>query len=60
MSFDENMGNVNWRMVRLISNFGYKFMPKAKGVSFKKYRGDTFPSSLISPLGLGKRDFPIF
>lgn len=40
MSFDENMGNVNWRRVRLISNFGYKFMPKAKGVSFKKYRGD--------------------
>ena len=40
MSFDENMGNVNWRRVRLISTFGYKFMPKAKGVSFKKYRGD--------------------
>ena len=34
MSFDENMGNVNWRRVRLISNFGYKFMPKAKGVCF--------------------------
>lgn len=36
MGFDENMGKVNWSMVRRISNFGYQFMPKEKGVKFKK------------------------
>lgn len=36
MGFDENMGNVNWRLIRLISNFGYQFMPKEKGVKFSK------------------------
>ena len=36
MSFDENMGKVNWASVRRISGFGYKFMPKEKGVRFSK------------------------
>ena len=36
MGFDENMGNVNWKMVRIISSIGYRFMPKEKGVRFKK------------------------
>ena len=36
MGFDENMGNVNWKMIRNISSFGYRFMPKEKGVRFKK------------------------
>ena len=36
MGFDENMGSVNWKMVRRISSFGYKFMPKEKGVKFSK------------------------
>lgn len=38
MGFDENMGHVNWSFVRVISNFGYKFMPKEKGVRYKKIR----------------------
>lgn len=38
MGFDENMGKVNWSFVRIISNFGYQFMPKEKGVSFKKIK----------------------
>lgn len=38
MGFDENMGNVNWSFVRIISNFGYQFMPKEKGVTYRKIR----------------------
>ena len=38
MGFDENMGKVNWSFVRVISNFGYQFMPKEKGVKYKKIR----------------------
>lgn len=36
MGFDENMGTVNWKMIRRITSFGYGFMPKEKGVRFKK------------------------
>ena len=36
MRFDENMGSVNWKRVRRISSFGYKFMPKEKGIRFSK------------------------
>ncbi|MBR1797793.1 MAG: alpha/beta hydrolase [Clostridiales bacterium] len=36
MGFDENMGSVNWKMVRRISSIGYRFMPKEKGVKFSK------------------------
>lgn len=36
MGFDENMEKVNWSFVRVISNFGYQFMPKEKGVKYKK------------------------
>lgn len=36
MGFDENMGKVIWSFVRMISNFGYQFMPKEKGVKYKK------------------------
>lgn len=50
MGFDENMGKVNWLFVRTISNFGYQFMPKEKGVKFKKVRlGNT--KALISEYG---------
>lgn len=38
MGFDENMAKVNWRAVRMISNFGYQFMPKEKGVKFSKIK----------------------
>lgn len=36
MQFDENMVNVNWKVVRKICDFGYQFMPKEKGVRFEK------------------------
>lgn len=50
MGFDENMGKVNWSFVRVISNFGYQFMPKEKGVTYKKIRlGDT--KALVSEYG---------
>lgn len=50
MGFDENMGKVNWSFVRVISNFGYQFMPKEKGVKFKKIKlGHT--KALISEYG---------
>lgn len=50
MGFDENMGKVNWSFVRMISNFGYQFMPKVKGVKFKKVRlGNS--KALISEYG---------
>lgn len=38
MGFDENMGKVHWSFVRVISNFGYQFMPKEKGVKYKKIK----------------------
>lgn len=38
MGFDENMGKVNWAFVRIISGFGYQFMPKEKGVRCEKIR----------------------
>lgn len=38
MGFDENMGKVNWKAVRLISGIGYLFSPKEKGVKFRKYK----------------------
>lgn len=38
MGFDEKMAKVNWSFVRVISNFGYRFMPKEKGVSFHKIK----------------------
>lgn len=50
MGFDENMGKVNWSFVRVISNFGYQFMPKEKGVKYKKIRlGNT--KAIISEYG---------
>lgn len=36
MGFDENMAKVNWSFVRMVSNFGYQFMPKEKDVKLKK------------------------
>lgn len=38
MGFDENMDKVNWSFVRIISNFGYQFMPKEKGVKYRKIK----------------------
>lgn len=36
MGFTEAMKKVNWPMIRFISNFGYTFMPRDKGVKFKQ------------------------
>lgn len=42
MGFDEKMAKVNWSAVRRISNFGYLFMPREKGVKFYRIKlGDT-------------------
>lgn len=50
MGFDENMGKVNWSFVRVISNFGYQFMPKEKGVKYKRIKlGNT--KALVSEYG---------
>ena len=50
MGFDENMGKVNWSMVRRISDFGYQFMPKEKDVKFRKIKNNEI-SALISEYG---------
>lgn len=49
MSFDENMGKVNWHLVRIISNFGYKFMPKEKGVRFQKIKNTDCRFEVVTP-----------
>ena len=36
MGFDENIGRVNWRLVRLISGIGYWFMPRDKSVTYRR------------------------
>ena len=50
MGFDEKMGKVNWSFVRVISNFGYQFMPKEKGVRYKKVKLGSV-SALVSEYG---------
>lgn len=49
MGFKENMKKVNWPMVRLISNFGYTFMPKEKGAKFKKIDLDGIHGEITMP-----------
>jgi len=36
MKFNENMVNINWKRVRWICDIGYTFMPKEKGIRFKR------------------------
>ena len=50
MGFDENMGKVNWSFIRVISKFGYQFMPKEKGVKYKKIRLDNV-KAVVSEYG---------
>lgn len=38
MGFNGEMEKINWKMVRLISNMGYRLMKPQKGVSFQKRR----------------------
>jgi len=56
MGFDENMGNVNWKLVRLISNFGYSFMPKEKGVKVKKEKVSNIKIEISTPNDLKNED----
>ncbi|MBR1421941.1 MAG: alpha/beta hydrolase [Ruminococcus sp.] len=49
MGFDEKMGNVNWRAVRLISGLGCRLMPKEKGVRFKRLRADGLSFEIAIP-----------
>ena len=46
MGFDENMGKVNQSFVRVISGFGYQFMPKEKGVKYKKIKLDNIKATV--------------
>ncbi len=49
MSFDENMEKVNWRSVRIISDFGYRFMPKEKGIRFHKIKTANCRFEVVNP-----------
>lgn len=56
MGFDENMGKVNWKLVRIISNFGYSFMPKEKGVKVKKVKISNINIEVSTPKDLQNED----
>lgn len=56
MSFDENMEKVNWRSVRVISNFGYRFMPKEKGVRFHKVKTANCRFEVVTPYELSSNN----
>lgn len=56
MGFDENMEKVNWKLVRLLSNLGYTFMPKAEGVKFKNIRLGRVKAVLATPQELRSED----
>ena len=60
MGFDENMGKVNWKAVRLISGIGYKFMPKEKGVRFKKYRLGNVSFEMATPQKLTSKNIIVY
>lgn len=49
MGFDENMGKVNWKFVRAMSNFGYKFMPKEKECKYKKIKLNSHKALMVYP-----------
>ena len=60
MGFDENMGKVNWKAIRLISGIGYKFMPKEKGVKFRKYRYDDCRFEIAEPAEISSGNIVIY
>lgn len=47
--FGEGMEKTNWKLVRLICNFGYSFMPKEKGVRVKKLMLGNISAELSTP-----------
>lgn len=60
MAFDENMGKVNWKLVRTISNFGYRFMPKEKGVKYSKIKLDNLTAIVSTPKNLTNENIIIY
>ena len=60
MGFDENMSKVNWAAVRLISDFGYKFMPKEKGVRVKKINLSGIKAEISIPDNLTSDDIIMY
>lgn len=56
MGFDENMEKVNWKLVRIISNFGYSFMPKEKGIKIKKAKINNIGIEVSTPDTLDNDD----
>ena len=52
MAFDENMSKVNWKAVRLISNIGYTFMPKEKGIKFYRIQMSHVNAEICVPYDL--------
>ena len=52
MGFDENMAKVKWSAIRCISNFGYKFMPKEKGVKVHKIKLSNVKAEISEPIQL--------
>lgn len=53
--FGAGIENVNWKLVRVLCNFGYSFMPKEKGIKIQKLNLNginaemSIPDSMTSP-----------
>lgn len=60
MAFDEKMGKVNWKLVRAISNFGYRFMPKEKGVKYSKIKLDNITAIVSTPENLNNNNIIMY
>lgn len=56
MGFDENMAKVNWSAIRIISSFGYKFMPKEKGIKVRKINLSGVKAEISTPEKLTSDD----
>ncbi len=56
MAFDENMADVNWSSVRIISDLGYKFMPKERDVKVTKVELSGVKAELSVPEKLTSED----
>ncbi|MBR0474826.1 MAG: alpha/beta hydrolase [Erysipelotrichaceae bacterium] len=47
--FKGGYDKVNWKLLRFISNIGYSFMPKEKGVSYKKIELNGIKGIMVTP-----------
>lgn len=52
MGFNENMTNINWKLVRLFSNIGFMFMPREKDVKYSKLNINGINGILVTPNNL--------